>query len=71
MSVMRAAAALKKSVLSVVSCEMVSARMYGFFQFLRNLHQRNVFEQAELMLQVALNLAIAGSARRREGVTCF
>jgi hypothetical protein len=43
----------------------------GFFQFLRNLHQRNVFEQAELMLQVALDLAIASSARRRECVTCF
>jgi hypothetical protein len=43
----------------------------GFFQFLRNFHQRNVFEQAGLILQVALDLAIAGSAKRGEGVTCF
>ena len=43
----------------------------GFFQFLRNVHQRNACEQAELILQVALDPAIASRARRGEFVTYF
>jgi transposase-like protein len=43
----------------------------GFFQFLRNSRQRNAFEQAELVLQAALDPAIASKARRGEFVTCF
>jgi hypothetical protein len=31
----------------------------GFFQFLRNFRQRNAFEQAELILQAALDPTIA------------
>src|SRR5207249_8273896 len=37
-----------------------------FFQFLRNFRQRNAFEQAELILQAALDPAIASSARGGE-----
>jgi len=40
----------------------------GFFQFLRNFRQRNAFEQAELILQAALDPAIASRARRGEFV---
>jgi transposase len=40
----------------------------GFFQFLRNFRQRNAFEQAELILQAALDPAIARKARRGEFV---
>jgi hypothetical protein len=43
----------------------------GFFQFLRNFRQLSAFEQAELILQVALDPAIARRARRGEFVTCF
>jgi hypothetical protein len=43
----------------------------GFFQFLRNFRQQNAFEQAELILQAALEPAIASRARRGEFVTCF
>ena len=43
----------------------------GFFQFLRNLRQRNAFEQAELILQAALDPAIARRAKQGEFVTCF
>jgi hypothetical protein len=43
----------------------------GFFQFLRNVHQRNALEQAELILQAALDPAIARRARQGEFVTCF
>ena len=43
----------------------------GFFQFLRNFRQRNAFEQAELILQAALDPAIAGKARRGAFVTYF
>ncbi len=43
----------------------------GFFQFLRNFRQRNAFEQAELILQAALDPAIASRARRGEFVTYF
>ena len=38
----------------------------GFFQFLRNFRQRNAFEQAELILQAALDPTIAGRARKEE-----
>ena len=40
----------------------------GFFQFLRNFRQQNAFEQAELILQAALDPAIATRARRGEFV---
>jgi len=43
----------------------------GFFQFLRNFRQHNAFEQAELILQAALDPAIASRARRGEFVACF
>jgi hypothetical protein len=43
----------------------------GFFQFLRNFRHLNAFEQAELILQAALDPAIARRARRGEFVTCF
>jgi transposase len=43
----------------------------GFFQFLRNFRQRNAFEQAELILQAALDPAIARRAKKGEFVTCF
>ena len=43
----------------------------GFFQFLRNFRQYNAFEQAELVLQVALDPAIARRAKKGEFVKCF
>jgi transposase len=43
----------------------------GFFQFLRNLRQRNAFEQAELILQAALDPAIARRAKQGKFVTCL
>ena len=43
----------------------------GFFQFLRNFRQHNAFEQAELILQAALDPVIASRARRGEFVACF
>jgi hypothetical protein len=43
----------------------------GFFQFLRNFRQHNAFEQAEFILQAALDPAIARRARQGEFVRCF
>jgi transposase len=43
----------------------------GFFQFLHNFRQRNAFGQAELILQAALDPAIARRARQGEFVRCF
>src|SRR5207237_3058054 len=43
----------------------------GFFQFLRNFRQRNAFEQAELIIQAALDPAIASRAKKGEFVKCF
>ena len=43
----------------------------GFFQFLRNFRQLNACEQAELILQAALNPAIARRAKKGEFVKCF
>jgi hypothetical protein len=43
----------------------------GFFQFLRNFRQLNAFEQAELILQAALDPAIASRAKKGEFVKCF
>jgi hypothetical protein len=43
----------------------------GFFQCLRNVRHRNAFEQAELILQAALDPAIASRARKGEFVTGF
>ena len=43
----------------------------GFFQFLRNFRQYNAFEQAELILQAALDPAIARRTKKGEFVTCF
>jgi transposase len=43
----------------------------GFFQFLRNFRHQNAFKQAEMILQAALDPAIASRARRGEFVTCL
>ena len=43
----------------------------GFFQFLQNFRQYNAFEQAELILQAALDPAMARRAKKGECVTCF
>jgi hypothetical protein len=43
----------------------------GFFPFLRNVRQRNAFEQAALILQAALDPAMASRAKRGEFVKCF
>ena len=43
----------------------------GFFQFPRNVRQWNAFEQAELILQAALDPTIARRARRGEFVKCL
>jgi transposase-like protein len=43
----------------------------GFFQFLRNFRQHNAFEQAELILQVALDPVIASRVKKGEFVKCF
>src|ERR671912_2204585 len=43
----------------------------GFFQFLRNFRQLNAFEQAELILQAALDPTIARKARKGEFVKCI
>jgi hypothetical protein len=40
----------------------------GFFQFLRNVRQRNAFEQAERILHAALDRTVANKARRGEFV---
>ena len=40
----------------------------SFFQFLRNFRHQTAFEQAELILHAALDLAIASRARRGEFV---
>ena len=40
----------------------------GFSQFLRNFHQQNACEQAELILRAALDRATASRARREEFV---
>ena len=43
----------------------------GFFQFLRNFRHQNAFEQAEMIIQAALDPAIASRARQGEFVKCF
>src|SRR5262245_14635096 len=43
----------------------------GFFQFLRNYRQHNACEQAELILQVALDPSVASRARKGEFVKCL
>jgi transposase len=43
----------------------------GFFQFLRNFRAQNAFEQAELILQAALDPAIASRAKKGEFAKCF
>jgi transposase-like protein len=43
----------------------------GFFQFLRNFRHQNAFQQAELILQAALDPVIASRARRGEFVKCL
>src|ERR1043166_3967279 len=40
----------------------------GFFQFLRNFRSQNAFEQAELILQAALDPSVASKARKGEFV---
>jgi transposase-like protein len=43
----------------------------GFFQFLWNVRHQNAFEQAEMILQAALDPTVASRARRGEFVKCF
>src|SRR5262249_54400409 len=43
----------------------------GFFQFLRNFRQLNAFEQAELIIQAALDPALARRAKKGEFVACL
>jgi transposase-like protein len=43
----------------------------GFFQFLRNCRHQNAFEQAEMILQAALDPSIASKARRGDFVKCL
>ena len=43
----------------------------GFFQFLRNVRHQNACEQAERILQAALEPAVASRARRGEFVKCL
>jgi ISXO2 transposase-like protein len=43
----------------------------GFFQFLRNFRQLNACEQAELILQAALDPVIASRVKKGEFVQCF
>src|SRR5438270_608802 len=43
----------------------------GFFQFLRNFRQLNAFEQAELILQAALDPTIVRRAKKAEFVKCM
>ena len=43
----------------------------GVFQFLRNFRQRHACEQAERILQAALEPTIASRANKGEFVTCF
>ena len=43
----------------------------GFLQFLRNFHQQNACEQAELIMRAALDPTIASRARRGEFVKCL
>ena len=43
----------------------------GFFQFLRNFRHQNACEQAELIIQAALDPAIASRAKKGEFVKCF
>jgi hypothetical protein len=43
----------------------------GFFQFLRTFHQLNAFEQAEMILQAALDPTIASRARQGDFVRCL
>src|SRR5262249_21621009 len=43
----------------------------GCFPCLRNVRQQNAFEQAELILQAALDPALARRAKKGEFVTCF
>src|SRR5215471_17811917 len=43
----------------------------GFFQFLRNFRHLNACEQAELILQAALDPVIASRAKKGEFVKCF
>jgi transposase len=43
----------------------------GCFQFLRHFRPRNAFEQAELVLQAALDPTMASRAKKGECVLCF
>jgi transposase len=43
----------------------------GFFQFLRNSRYQNAFEQAEMILQAALDPSVASKARKGDFVTCL
>jgi hypothetical protein len=43
----------------------------GFFQLLRNVRHQNACKQAEMILQAALDPALASGARKGEFVRCF
>jgi hypothetical protein len=43
----------------------------GFFQFLRNVRHQNAFEQAEMILQAALDPSVASQARKGDFVKCL
>jgi hypothetical protein len=43
----------------------------GFFQCLRNSRYQNAFEQAEMILQAALDPSVASKARKGHFVTCL
>jgi transposase len=42
-----------------------------FFQFLRNFRSQNAFEQAELILQAALDPSVASKARKGDFIRCI
>ena len=63
---------LKPSLRVVRGLSKVNLPGYvGFLQFLRNFRQLNAFEQAELILQAALDPTIARRAKKGEFVKCF
>ena len=53
-----------------MECE-ISRRAFLEGQFLRNSRYQNAFEQAEMILQAALDPSLASKARKGEFVTCL
>ena len=54
-----------------VSVNATCQGMSGSFSSCANFRQHNAFEQAELILQAALDPAVASRARKGELVKCF